>query len=173
MNIHPHLPVHHVPRQASQQASKPTLRIEGLVAQPCTLTPADLTHLPRHSFHEDFYCEEHWVTPQQHWAGPRINDVLQLAGPLPAAAYVRVHAGNYVVPISLAEAEHALLADTLNHQPLPVEHGAPWRLAMSGAACFTSVKWVERLEVTAEPGENVGEQVSEARRRIRSERAAA
>ncbi len=171
--IHPQLPVHSVPRQASQRASKPTLRIEGLVTQPLELTPADLAQLARHSFSEDFYCEEQWVTPQQHWAGPRLSEVVQLANPLPTAAYVRVHAGNYVVPISLAEAALALLADTLNHQPLTIEHGAPWRLALTGAACFTSVKWVERLELTAEPGDNVGERVSAARRRIRSSRAAA
>jgi DMSO/TMAO reductase YedYZ molybdopterin-dependent catalytic subunit len=92
-------------------------------------------------------------------------DVLTLAHPLPTARYVRVHAGNYVVPIALTEAELALLADTLNEQPLAVEHGAPWRLALPGAACFISVKWVDRLELTTEPGENVGERVAAARNR--------
>jgi DMSO/TMAO reductase YedYZ molybdopterin-dependent catalytic subunit len=100
-------------------------------------------------------------------------DVLALAKPLPTAHYVRVHAGNYVVPLSLAEAEHALLADTLNDQPLAVEHGAPWRLALAGGACFTSVKWVDRLELCAEPGENVGQRVAQRRAQLQQARAAA
>lgn len=173
MNTHAQLPTHHVPSQAKRLADDPQLRIEGLVAEPCTLAPVDLAALPKATFTEDFYCEQHWTAPQQKWSGPRLLDVLKLVQPLAAAKYVRVHAGNYVVPVALADAEQALLADTLNDEPLAVEHGAPWRLALPGAACFTSVKWVERLELTTEPGENVGKQVAEARSRIQAERAAA
>lgn len=173
MIVHQQLPTHNVPKQAETLAAQPRLRIDGLVAQQRIITPADLAHLPRHSFAEDFYCEQHWVTPDQRWRGPRLLDVLQLAQPLPAARFVRVHAGNYVVPLSLAEAELALLAESLNEQPLAVEHGAPWRLALAGAACFTSVKWVDRLELSNEPGENVGERISLARRRIQEKRAPA
>lgn len=173
MTIHPQLPTHPVPRQASQLAANPQLRIDGLVTEPCTIVPTDLAPLARASFTEDFHCEEDWTVPQQRWRGSRLLDVLSLAEPLPAAKYVRVHAGNYVVPLSLMEAEQALLADTLNDQPLAVEHGAPWRLALAGGVCFTSVKWVDRLELTDEPGANVGERVATARRRIRLGRAAA
>lgn len=173
VKTYPQLPTHPVPRQANRLAANPRLRIEGLVAQERAVTPADLAHLDRSSFTEDFHCEQHWTAPRQKWSGPRLIDVIKLAEPLPAARYVRVHAGNYVVPISLAEAEKALLADTLNNQPLAMEHGAPWRLALMGGACFTSVKWVDRLEVTDEPGNNVGERVAEARSRIQRTRASA
>jgi len=173
MTIHTQLPTHNVPRQASRLAATPLLRIEGLVVEPRSLLPVELAQLARGSFTEDFHCEQHWTTPQQKWSGPRLIDVLNLVHPLPAAKYIRVHAGNYVVPIALSEAEQALLADTLNDQPLAVEHGAPWRLTLPGAACFISVKWVERLELTAEPGENVGERVAEARSRIRTVRTVA
>ena len=173
MTIHTALPTHHVPRQASRLAVNPLLRVEGLGVEPRSLSPVDLAQLAKGSFTEDFHCEQQWTTPQQKWGGPRLLDVLNLVHPLPAAKYVRVHAGNYVVPIALAEAEQALLADTLNDQPLAVEHGGPWRLALPGAPCFTSVKWVERLELTAEPGENVGERVAEARSRIQAARTAA
>lgn len=152
------LPRHEVPAQTIAWTANPTLRIVGLVAKPQTLTTADLTAsrspLPRTSFTEDFLCDGKWTVPDQKWSGYRLLDILTLAGPLPAAQYVRVGSGDYVVPISLAEAANALLADQLNGQPLTIEHGAPWRLALFGGRCFTSVKWVDRLELVAEPGEN-------------------
>lgn len=164
--VHAELPLHTIPKQATHLAANPQLRVEGLVAAPQSFSPTDLEDLSRSSFTEDFRCEKDWVVPQQKWGGVRLADLLKLATPLPTARYVRVHAGNYIVPLALEEAEDALLADTLNDQPLTVEHGAPWRLAVAGAACHTSVKWVERLELSAEPGENVGARVAEARKRI-------
>lgn len=166
MIVHTQLPRHPVPRQASQLAANPQLYIAGLVAKSGIITPADLAHLRRESFTEDFYCEQHWTTPQQKWSGPRLLDVLALAEVLPAARFVRVHAGNYVVPIALEEAKQALLAEALNDQPLRLEQGAPWRLALSGGACFTSVKWVDQLELTPEAGENVGQRVAQRRGQI-------
>ncbi|MEZ4737539.1 MAG: molybdopterin-dependent oxidoreductase [Caldilineaceae bacterium] len=152
------LPRHEVPAQAIAWTANPTLRIVGLVAQPQILTASDLAAdhlaLPRTSFTEDFLCDGKWTVPDQQWSGYRLLDLLHLAGPLPAAQYVRVGSGDYVVPLSLADAANALLADQLNGQPLTVEHGAPWRLALFGGRCFTSVKWVDRLELVAEPGEN-------------------
>ena len=41
-------------------------------------------------------------------------DVLALAGPLPEARYVRVCAGEYVVPLALEQADLALLCDRLD-----------------------------------------------------------
>jgi DMSO/TMAO reductase YedYZ molybdopterin-dependent catalytic subunit len=147
------------------------LRVTGLVSRACGFTVADLAHLPRASFTETFSCDDQWATQSQSWRGPRLLDVLALAGLLPAAKYVRVGAGDYVVPVLLAEADGALLADTLNDQPLPPEHGAPWRLALPGKQCFTSVKWVDRLEVTAERGANVGARLTSER--LRTERTVA
>lgn len=154
------LPFHEIPAQVTEWINKPTLRIVGLVAKPQILSAADLlaarATFSRTSFTQDFLCDGKWTVPDQQWSGYRLLDVLALAKPLPTAKYIRVGSGDYVVPIALAEAEHALLADTLNGQPLTAAHGAPWRLALFGGRCFTSVKWVEQLELTAEPGENTG-----------------
>lgn len=142
------------------------LRVDGLVIRPCQFTVTDLADLPRATFTETFSCDDQWATQSQRWRGPRLLDVLELAGILPAAKYVRVGAGEYVVPVLLAEADGALLADMLNDQPLPPEHGAPWRLALPGKQCFTSVKWVDRLEMTAERGLNVGARLTSERLRV-------
>lgn len=161
------LPYHDIPAQVNEWVTKPTLRIVGLVAKPQTLTAADLLDaratFSRTSFTQDFLCDGKWTVPDQAWSGYRLLDVLALAKPLPAAKYIRVGSGDYIVPISLEEAEYALLADMLNGKPLTVEHGAPWRLALFGGRCFTSVKWVDRLELTADPGENTSLQIMRER----------
>lgn len=153
-------------------ANQPCLQIDGLVARACILTSQDLAHLPRESATEWLPNPYDGVTVQETWRGVRLIDVLRLAQPLPAAQYVRVHAEAFIVPIALAEAENALLVDTWNGQPLTVAYGAPWRLVLIGGACFTRVKWIERLEVTAEPGENVGKVIAQLRSQLRRARSA-
>lgn len=153
-------------------SNEPCLQIDGLVAQPCFLTSQDLAPLPRASATEWLPNPDDGVTVQETWRGVRLIDVLGLAQPLPAAHYVRVHAGTFIVPIALAEAENALLVDTWNDQPLTVAYGAPWRLVLMGGACFTRVKWIERLEITAEPGENVGKAIAQLRSQLRRARGA-
>jgi len=97
------------------------------------------------------------------WRGVRLTDVLALGRPLAEAVWVRVSSGEYAHPVALKGAERALLADELNGQPLGPEHGGPWRLVIPGARCFSSVKWVDHLELTAEPGERTGQAIARAR----------
>jgi DMSO/TMAO reductase YedYZ molybdopterin-dependent catalytic subunit len=68
------------------------------------------------------------------------------------------------VPVALEQVDGALLCDRLAGEPLPLAHGAPWRLLLPNAGCFTSVKWVAQLELCAEPGENTGLEIARARR---------
>jgi DMSO/TMAO reductase YedYZ molybdopterin-dependent catalytic subunit len=86
------------------------------------------------------------------WHGIPLLQVIALAQPLETARYVRVCAGSYALPVALAEAQEALLCDQLDGQPIPQRHGAPWRLLLPGGATHTSVRWIDRLEVTEEPG---------------------
>ncbi len=157
------LPIHPVPSDRRVQSAAPALRITGLVAQPLTATPSDLSALARIDLADDFACDEGWSVPGLRWQGVRLADVLALAGADPSARFVRVGSGEYVVPVPLADAERAVLCDRLNGEPLPVEHGAPWRLVIPGGVCYTSVKWVDSLEVTAEAGENSGQRIARAR----------
>ena len=155
------LPRHPLPD--GLQAAGGAIRVDGLVAQPRELGAAELTALRRADLFGPFSCEEGWQVDGLAWRGVRLADVIALAQRLSAATWVRVHAGNYVVPLSLEEAEIALLCDELNGAPLAVEHGAPWRLIMPGASCFTSVKWVDRVELAAEPGEQTGRDIARSR----------
>jgi DMSO/TMAO reductase YedYZ molybdopterin-dependent catalytic subunit len=163
MEVRSTLPVHDVPPHADALATHPVLRVTGLVAAPAMLTVADLAALPRASFTEDFRCEDNWSVPNQKWSGVRLSDVLAIVAPLPEAKHVRVGSGDYVAPLSLEDAGAALLCDMLNDQPLTVRNGAPWRLAAPGAACFASVKWVDRLELVADAGPNDAQRIARER----------
>jgi DMSO/TMAO reductase YedYZ molybdopterin-dependent catalytic subunit len=165
METRDQLPAHSVPPAAHALAASPTLHVAGLVASPRVLTPDDLAGLPRLDVADAFVCEEGWQVPDLAWSGFRLGDVLALARPQPAARYVRVRSGDYAVPLPLAQAAHALLCDHLDGAPLAVEHGAPWRLVVLGGVCYSSVKWVTHLDLTAEPGEPTGEHIARARLR--------
>jgi DMSO/TMAO reductase YedYZ molybdopterin-dependent catalytic subunit len=95
--------------------------------------------------------------------GPRLADVVALAEPLPGAAWVQAISDDYAVPIAWADCQEAVLATHLNGHRLSIEHGGPWRLVVLCGSCFTSVKWVQRLEVASEPGPQSGQAIALAR----------
>jgi DMSO/TMAO reductase YedYZ molybdopterin-dependent catalytic subunit len=162
MDIRERLPVHPVPGLVRTGRGQ-DLRLDGLVKIPCTLSTTDLASLPSLEVSSPFECEEGWKVDLLRWRGVRLLDVLALAQPRTGAAWVRVSAGEYTQPVALVDAEGALLATELNGQPLSREHGGPWRLVLPAASCFSSVKWVDNLELAAEPGEATGQVIALAR----------
>lgn len=157
------LPSHPVPDEVRSRVGAAVVSVEGLVEHPAELTVLRLKQLPAVELEEPFVCEEGWQVPGVRWRGVRLGHVLALARPRAEARYVRVCSGDFVVPVPLEQADAAILADSLDGAPLTVDHGAPWRLVLPGAACFTSVKWVDRLVLAAEPGPNAGERIARAR----------
>ncbi len=130
------------------------LRVDGLVQRPLELTAADLAGLAQEERNDDFACLEGWTVPGVRWHGVPLAALLDLAGVREEARWVQASAGEFSVPLPLAAAHGALLALRLNGEPLPPEHGGPVRLLVPGAECFTSVKWLDRLELRVEPAEN-------------------
>jgi DMSO/TMAO reductase YedYZ molybdopterin-dependent catalytic subunit len=151
------LPVHSSPKA---EAEPRFLRIDGLVDRPMDLTPADLQGLPQQELTEDFNCVEGWTAPAMKWRGVALEAVLNLAGAHPGAQWLQASAGEFSVPIPLRDADKVLLATQLAGAPLPVDHGGPVRLVLSGGDCWTSIKWLDRLEVRAEPAENTGRAIA-------------
>jgi len=158
------LPVHPVPAKTRMPT---VLRLQGLISRRQVLKKAEFAALPHVQISADFNCEEGWIVPGLRWHGVALETLIALAQPLPEARHVRVGAGAYEVTLALDSLDGALLCDALDGKPLSPEHGAPWRLLVPGDKCFTSVKWVDRIEVAADLGQPTGERI--ARERLRQQ----
>lgn len=141
------------------------LRVDGLVARPLALGIADLLALPQCGLRDDFTCLEGWTVPRLDWRGVRLGNVLDLVTPAPMARWVQASSGDFSLPLPIDAARDALLALALNGANLGAEHGAPVRLLVPGGECFTSVKWLDHLELRAEPAANTAEEIARARLR--------
>jgi len=151
------LPVHPTDRD---EARPHVLRVDGLVEQMIALTPGDLDVLPQSDFADNFSCLEGWTVPDVKWRGVALEHVLALAAPRPDAQWLQASAGEFSVPIKMQEARRAILATHIGDDPLPREHGGPVRLVVPGGDCFTSIKWLDHLELRAEPGVSTGESIA-------------
>jgi len=97
------------------------------------------------------------------WSGVALADVLALAGPLVGASDVGFEGADLSpeiepvqrfggsIPLDKASRSEVLLAWTMNGKPLAAVHGAPLRVVVPGYIGARSVKWLERIEVRAEP----------------------
>lgn len=130
------------------------VKVDGLVERPLTLDRETWNGLERFAETVDFHCVEGWGVDDVRWVGVAPTVLLDQAGVKPEARYAAFHAygGEYLssVPLELVRDGQTLLADALAGQPLPAEHGGPLRLVVPRQLGYKSVKWVERIELTAE-----------------------
>lgn len=123
------------------------LIVDGAVNQPIQLSLNDLSKLPLHSMTIQHVCVEGWAAIVQ-WGGVRLQDVIALAQPKATARYVYFESGDgYYNSWDLPSAIHpqTLLAYLKNGQPLPVDNGAPLRLAAPIKLGYKQSKWVTRV----------------------------
>ena len=97
------------------------------------------------------------------WSGVALADVLALAAPRPGAAHVGFEGADVStevepherfggsIPLAKARRPEVLLAWAMNGAPLPPVHGAPLRVVVPGYIGARSIKWVDRIEVRADP----------------------
>jgi len=94
------------------------------------------------------------------WSGVRLKDVLEAAGPKPAAIYTahygadphlsgdpEKHALSRGIRLEKAMEPHTLVAFAMNGEPLPAIHGAPVRLLVPGWSGSASQKWLTRIQL--------------------------
>ncbi|HJP40641.1 MAG TPA: molybdopterin-dependent oxidoreductase [Dehalococcoidia bacterium] len=155
--ILPSLPHH--PHPAIEVAGY-AVRVDGLVGKSHALSLDALRILPQHELVDDFACIEGWVVPGLRWRGPRVDDVLALADAAHGAGWVQASAADFSTPLARANLSDALLALELGGEPLPVEHGGPVRLVVPGSVCYTSLKWLDRLEVCDSPDEDTARETA-------------
>jgi DMSO/TMAO reductase YedYZ molybdopterin-dependent catalytic subunit/thiosulfate reductase cytochrome b subunit len=134
-----------------------SLRIEGLVENPISISYDDLRAMPKHEQITQHYCIQGWSGVAK-WAGVRMSDILDIVRPLPSARWVAFYSlaegsgpadeGRYY---DCHKIEHmreptCLLAYEMNGEPLNETHGAPLRLRNERELGFKQVKWIAAIE---------------------------
>lgn len=130
-----------------------SLEIKGDVGEPITISD-ELFKLPRIDQTSDFHCVTTWTRRSLTWSGFRFSDLYERlvvpgARPLQDASFVILRARDgYGTSLPLADllADTVLLADRLNGEPLPVEHGAPLRLVAPAHYGHKSAKHLCAIE---------------------------
>ena len=129
--------------------------VDGLVERPLRLDRVSWEALPRVRRTADFHCVEGWTAEKVRWEGVAPMVLLERAGLKPAATHVnfRAYRSPYSdsIPLELVRDSLTLIADRVEGQALPAEHGGPLRLVVSRQLGYKSVKWVHHIEVTDKP----------------------
>jgi DMSO/TMAO reductase YedYZ molybdopterin-dependent catalytic subunit len=129
------------------------LQVSGLVRTPLRLTLDELQALPATDVLTDIHCVTKWSKFDTRWRGVRVRDLLELAGPEPAARHLVAHAEyGYTANLPLADVlgDQALVAYEYEGGPLEGEHGFPVRLVVPHLYFWKSVKWLRGLELAAD-----------------------
>ncbi|MBX7448910.1 sulfite oxidase [Mycolicibacterium sp. 3033] len=87
------------------------------------------------------------------WTGVRLRDLLAPADLTDDAVEVMPESLDEIrarrpLPVEKALADDTIVAIAMNGEPLPVDHGFPARMVVSGWLGAASIKWLGRLEVS-------------------------
>jgi DMSO/TMAO reductase YedYZ molybdopterin-dependent catalytic subunit len=133
------------------------LRIHGMVDREVELTFDDLAAMEQIEEIITIQCVSNEVggdlVGNARWSGPRLDKVLELAGVQEGATQlvgrsVDGWTGGFPTAIAL-DGRPAMIALTMNGEPLPTEHGFPARLIVPGLYGYVSAtKWLSDLELT-------------------------
>jgi DMSO/TMAO reductase YedYZ molybdopterin-dependent catalytic subunit len=138
-----------------------TLRIDGLVQRPFTLTYDDLLSLRQVEADITISCVSNEtggdLVGTARWQGVLLRDVLERAGLRPDAEQVvgrSVDGFTAGFPIRYAtDGRLSMIALAMNGEPLPIEHGFPARLVVPGLYGYVSAtKWLSRISLTTWDG---------------------
>jgi DMSO/TMAO reductase YedYZ molybdopterin-dependent catalytic subunit len=132
--------------------TKYRLIIDGEVKNTLNLSMADIQALPLTSMIIRHVCVEGWAAIVQ-WAGVRLRELIALAQPQSNVKYVYFKsADGYYSSWDIASASHpqTLLAYQKNGETLPVENGAPLRLASPVKLGYKQSKWVTQVTLVSQ-----------------------
>jgi len=133
------------------------LEVGGLVAQPASLSLAELRALPSRTQITRHDCVEGWSAIAK-WKGARLAALLEAARPKPEARFVVFHCADpmeedgtsaYYESIDFEDAFHpqTILAYDMNDAALPIANGAPIRLRVERQLGYKHAKYVMRIEL--------------------------
>jgi DMSO/TMAO reductase YedYZ molybdopterin-dependent catalytic subunit len=128
------------------------LTIDGEVEHPIQLSLSQLQKLPHSSMVIQHVCVEGWAAIVQ-WGGVRLRELATIVRPKPGVRYaIFQSADEYYESWDLASALHpqTMLADRKNGAPLPIENGAPLRLASPIKLGYKQSKWVTQVTFSSQ-----------------------
>lgn len=133
------------------------LTIDGLVDEPLSFSFDDLQGMPLVESVVTLSCVSNTVggdlVGNARWLGVPLLDLLDQAGLDPEVSQVVGHSvDGFTAGFPLAaiqDGRPALVAIGMNGEPLPLRHGFPARLVVSGLYGYVSAtKWLERIQLT-------------------------
>lgn len=147
------------------RGGKVRVTVCGEIAWPVELQAAELAGLADVEVVADFHCHEGWSRTGVRWRGVRLASLLALVGASDDGRFVTVACGEFATVLTRAQAEDegVLLALERDGVPLRVADGLPRLVCPGDWDCFTSIKAVDRIEVTREPAEATAERIALAR----------
>ncbi|NJP10115.1 MAG: molybdopterin-dependent oxidoreductase [Leptolyngbyaceae cyanobacterium RU_5_1] len=128
------------------------LVVDGEVNKPLNLDMATIQRMPLTSMVIRHVCVEGWAAIVQ-WGGIQMQQLVQLAQPKPGVRYAYFFsADGYYESWDLPSVLHpqTLLSYQKNGQPLPIDNGAPLRLAAPIKLGYKHSKWVTRVTLVSE-----------------------
>jgi DMSO/TMAO reductase YedYZ molybdopterin-dependent catalytic subunit len=136
-------------------SSEVALSLSGDAAEAAQVAWQQLQQLPRIEQTSDFHCVTTWSRSNLRWSGFRFSDfyetlLVPAIRPDPSVQVVVLRGlDGYSTSLPLEDAltPDVLLADTLNDQPLSLEHGAPLRFVAPAHYGYKNPKHVCAIEV--------------------------
>ncbi|BAY07923.1 molybdopterin-dependent oxidoreductase [Calothrix sp. NIES-2098] len=127
------------------------LIVDGEVNNPISLSMKEIQALPFTSTIIRHVCVEGWAAIVQ-WGGIRLKEIIKLAQPKANIKYAYFKsADGYYESWDIASVLHpqTLLAYQKNGEPLPIDNGAPLRLASPIKLGYKQSKWVTQITLTS------------------------
>ncbi|NDJ59736.1 MAG: molybdopterin-dependent oxidoreductase [Chloroflexi bacterium] len=158
-----------VPQIHQIRPSQWAFSIGGRVAHPLILSFWDLLALPAVEQRSAIAAwagsagDQAPLIEEANWRGVTFETLLAAVDSAPDVRYATIHAsGRYSTILTLDQLRRALLAYDKDDAMLAANDGFPARLVAPGLAAYKQPKWVERVELTAEPTGGFWEQRGEA-----------
>lgn len=132
------------------------VKVTGLVAQPLSLSMADIRAMPQRTQITRHDCVEGWSAIGQ-WTGVPLARILAAAGVRDSARYIvfrcadRIGDALYYESCDMIDALHpqTIMAWALNDAVLPIANGAPLRLRIERQLGYKQAKYVQGIEAVA------------------------
>ena len=135
-----------------------SMKVDGMVDHPLTLTYSDLTTMPLFEQYVTIQCVSNEVggdlVGNAKWTGVHLRDVLAAAGVQPAATQlvgrsVDGFTAGFPTAHAMDPGRDPMIVLAMNDAPLPVIHGYPARLIIPGLYGYVSAtKWLAAIEMT-------------------------